>query len=462
MKKVLNQIELLPIPLKIVLSFLAVIFAGSLLLSLSISQIPGSEATYFDHLFTTVSMVCVTGLYTQSVASTYSIIGQIFCMVLMKLGGLGLLTIVSAVYFSLGRSVSIRNEVTLQQALNRDQLGDFKSFILSIVKFSTLFELIGAFLLMSHFIPLLGVAKGAFNSLFLAVSGFNNAGFDNMGTSSLIDFSGVPIINLVIPLLIIVGGIGFTVWFDIGNTLKEADKTLSIQNIKIIYRRLSLHTRLVLNWTMMLLLIGAVSFLIFEWNNPQSIGQMNVFDKLQAAFFQSVTMRTAGFATVSYDTVHIVTLIMFCSLMFIGGSPGGTAGGAKTSTVALVFKGLKTEITGEEDISYQKRSLNQSLVRKAAIIVVLFILLNLIGVSLLTIFDGHIPLEYLIFESFSALGTVGVSANITPDLSRMSQLVLMLEMFLGRLGPITVFTALRLQKRSKKKYKYAEGKVLIG
>jgi len=459
MQKILNFFRSLSTALKILLSFLFVIIIGSLLLNLQISQINTSEATYFDHLFTSVSMVCVTGLYTQSVAATYNIFGQIICMFLMKLGGLGLLTVVSAFYLQLGSSVSIKDKVTIEESLGHDSLFDFKSFILSVITFTTLFEVIGALLLMTHFVPLYG-AEGAFSSLFLAISGFNNAGFDNMGVNSLQNFATIPVVNIVIPLLIIIGGIGFNVWFDIGKTIKKARLNGTLFNVKSVYRKLRLHTRLMLKWTGVLLIGGTFLFLIFEWSN--TIGQLNILDKLQVSFFQSTTMRTAGFATIDFTNVHVVSLILFCTLMFIGGAPGGTAGGAKISTVAIIFYTLKAEVFGQKYVSYQNRTINISLIRKAAVIIVMYILLFLIGISLLSLFDEHIPLKYTLFEVISALATVGVSANVTTELGRLSQTVLMFLMFLGRLGPITVFTALRMRKQKKQNVKYAEGKILIG
>jgi len=459
MQRIADFFRNLSTALKILLSFLVVIIIGSLLLNLQVSQINTSEASYFDHLFTSVSMVCVTGLYTQSVAATYNLFGQIICMILMKLGGLGLLTVVSAFYLQLGSSVSIKNKVTIKESLSHDSLFDFKTFILSVIKFTTLFELIGALLLMTYFVPRYG-AEGAFSSVFLAISGFNNAGFDNMGINSLQNFSTIPIVNVIIPLLIIAGGIGFNVWFDIKNTVKKTGLNRSLFNIKSLYRKLQLHTRLVLNWTTILLIGGALLFLIFEWKN--TIGQSTTLDKLQIAFFQSTTMRTAGFATIDFTNVHDVSIIFFFILMFIGGAPGGTAGGAKVSTVAIIFHTLKAEILGQKYVSYQNRTINISLIRKAAVIIVMYILLLLIGISLLSIFDEQIPLKYTIFEVISALATVGVSADVTTELGRVSQTVLMFLMFFGRLGPITVFTALRTRKPRSQNIKYAKGKILIG
>lgn len=462
MRKLIRQFSFLPIPIKIIISFAVVIFVGSVLLAMPFSQLETSQATYFDHLFTSISMVCVTGLYTEPVAHTYNLFGQVIGLALIKLGGLGLITIVSAIVLQFGRQVSMKDEVTLKEALNRNDMIGFRNFLISVVKYTVLIELIGALLLSIHFIPHLGLRRGGFTSLFLSISAFNNAGFDNLGTESLQGFVDTPTINIVVPLLIILGGIGFSVWFDIAKHFKAFIQVRSWVDFKGTYRRLKLHTRLVLNWTAGLIASAMFLFLASEWTNPSTLGELDFFGKLQAGFFQSVTLRTAGFGTLNYTNFHMFTLIFMTVFMFIGGSPGGTAGGAKTSTVALVVKLIWSEIRGRTTINYQKRTLETDIVRRALVIVVIFILLNFIGLSLLSIFDEQVQMSHLFFEVVSALGTVGLSADLTPDLSRASQTVIMFCMFIGRLGPITVFTALGQTNRKKRDITYATGNIIIG
>lgn len=454
-----------PIPIKIILSFALVIFLGSILLSMPFSQLDSSEANYFDHLFGAVSMVAVTGLFTQPVAHTYSFIGQVFVLLLIKLGGLGLITIVSAVVLQFGRRVSIQGEVTLQQALNRKDRTDFKYYILSIVKYTTLIELIGASLMSIHFVPAFGWRDGLFTSVFLSISAFNNAGFDNLGTASLQPYMTNPIINTVIPVLIILGGLGFSVWFDIGKRFKSLllyKDWKDWRSLKRNYRHLNLHSRLVINWTFWLIIGAMLLFMLSEWNHPETIGTLSLIDKFQVSFFQAVTLRTAGFGTVNYAELHMFTLMVFTVFMFIGGSPGGTAGGAKTSTVALAVILLSSEIRGLSNVNYKHHTLKTEIVKRALVIVVMFVLLNFVAISIITIFDGHVPLQFIFFESISAFGTVGLSADLTPTLSRYSQTVIMFAMFIGRLGPITIFTALANQDKKKKDVKYATGEILIG
>ncbi|GAB2317902.1 potassium transporter TrkG [Alkalibacterium sp. s-m-22] len=462
MRALLSRFSNWPIPIKIVISFAFVMFAGSLILALPISQLDSSQATYFDHLFGAISMVAVTGLYTVSVAHTYNLFGQIVVLALIKLGGLGIITIVSAVILQLGRRVSMKEEVTLQQALNRSDRMGFKNFLISVVKYTTLIEAVGAFFLAFYMIPTFGWGRGLFTSIFLAISAFNNAGFDNLGTTSLQQFVETPIVNIVIPILIILGGIGFSVWFDVAKHFKKFIAVRSWIDFKGTYRRLKIHTRLVIKWSFWLIVSAMVLFMLSEWNHAGTLGNLSFFGKIQASFFQAVTLRTAGFATLDYTQLHMFTLIFFTIYMFIGGSPGGTAGGAKTSTVALVVKLISSEIRGIDNVNYKKRTLQMDIVKRALVIVVMFVLLNFIALALMTIFDEHIPLQYLFFESVSAFGTVGLSANLTPELSRYSQSIIMLSMFVGRLGPITIFTALGKKDRKQKNITYATGNILIG
>ncbi|GAB2322631.1 potassium transporter TrkG [Alkalibacterium sp. m-11] len=462
MRALLSRFSNWPIPIKIVISFAFVMFAGSLILALPISQLDSSQATYFDHLFGAISMVAVTGLYTVPVAHTYNLFGQIVVLALIKLGGLGIITIVSAVILQLGRRVSMKEEVTLQQALNRSDRMGFKNFLISVVKYTTLIEAVGAFFLAFYMIPTFGWGRGLFTSIFLAISAFNNAGFDNLGTTSLQQFVETPIVNIVIPILIILGGIGFSVWFDVAKHFKKFIAVRSWIDFKGTYRRLKLHTRLVIKWSFWLIVSAMVLFMLSEWNHAGTLGNLSFFGKIQASFFQAVTLRTAGFATLDYTQLHMFTLIFFTIYMFIGGSPGGTAGGAKTSTVALVVKLISSEIRGIDNVNYKNRTLQMDIVKRALVIVVMFVLLNFIALALMTIFDEHIPLQYLFFESVSAFGTVGLSANLTPELSRYSQSIIMLSMFVGRLGPITIFTALGKKDRKQKNITYATGNILIG
>ncbi|MER2180507.1 MAG: potassium transporter TrkG [Desemzia incerta] len=442
-------------------SFAMVIFVGSLLLSLPISNLETSETTYFDNLFTAVSMVCVTGLFTLPVATSFTVFGQIVCIILMQIGGLGLMTILATFIVRLGKKISYSDTIAVKEALNKDELSNFNNYLGSILKYTFIIEGTGMLLLSFRFVPEFGWGKGLFTSLFLAVSGFCNAGFDNIGALSLQKYVHDPLVNLVIMALIILGGIGFSVWFDVTHNIHSIVKTKVRSGWKRSYRLLKTHTRLAINMTVGLIVIGTFMFLLVEWNNPDSIGTYSVGEKLLAAMFQTVTMRTAGFATLDYEAVEQFSLLFFIFTMFIGGSPGGAAGGIKTTTFALIFLLIINEIRGQKNINYANHSIPIEIVRRAIVVVATFFAFLMLGVSILMIVENQ-PFIYLLFEAVSALATVGVSVNLTPELSPISHVVLMCLMFIGRIGPITILLGLnRSNKRTKDKL-YAKTTILIG
>ncbi|WHZ32262.1 potassium transporter TrkG [Desemzia incerta] len=451
----------IPPAVKIVVSFAMVIFVGSLILSLPISNLETSETTYFDNLFTAVSMVCVTGLFTLPVATSFTVFGQIVCIILMQIGGLGLMTILATFIVRLGKKISYSDTIAVKEALNRDELSNFNNYLGSILKYTFIIEGTGMLLLSFRFVPEFGWGKGLFTSLFLAVSGFCNAGFDNIGALSLQKYVHDPLVNLVIMALIILGGIGFSVWFDVTHNIHSIVKTKVRSGWKRSYRLLKTHTRLAINMTVGLIVIGTFMFLLVEWNNPDSIGTYSVGEKIMAAMFQTVTMRTAGFATLDYEVVEQFSLLFFIFTMFIGGSPGGAAGGIKTTTFALIFLLIINEIRGQKNINYANHSIPIEIVRRAIVVVATFFAFLMLGVSILMIVENQ-PFIYLLFEAVSALATVGVSVNLTPELSPISHVVLMCLMFIGRIGPITILLGLnRSNKRTKDKL-YAKTTILIG
>ena len=446
------------IPKRIAASFAIVILVGSLLLDLPISQLETSQATYFDHLFTTVSMVCVTGLFTQPVASTYNTFGQIICMLLMQIGGLGLMSMIAFFFFDSGKKLSLTDRLALQDSLNRDDTKDFKDYLRTIFKYTLMIEGIAAILFSYRFIPMLGVGKGIFTSIFFAISAFCNAGFDNLGSNSLIDYATDPLLSLVISALIILGGIGFAVWFDV----KNYRRSLQNKYHKMFYKRLHYHTKVVILLTLGILLTGTFLTLITEWHNPDTIGNLNFGQKLLVSFFQTVTMRTAGFASIDYTKANPSTLLLYCIQMFIGGSPGGTAGGVKTTTVLVVLLFIRSEIYEKKSINFRHHTIPYEMARKSLMIFIIFTVLTLSSVFLLTITDPQAPLLYTLFETISAMCTVGVTANLTPTLSMLGQIIIMTLMFIGRIGPLTVLLSFSNRKKQDSKIKYAKAPLLIG
>ena len=450
------------IPKRIAASFAIVILVGSLLLNLPISQLDTSQATYFDHLFTTVSMVCVTGLFTQPVATTYNTFGQMICMLLMQIGGLGLMSMIAFFFFDSGKKLSLTDRLALQDSLNRDDTKNFKDYLRTIFKYTFIIEGIAAILFMIRFIPMLGVGKGIFTSIFFAISAFCNAGFDNLGDNSLINYATDPLLMFVISALIILGGIGFAVWFDVKNSISCYRRSLKNKYHKMFYKRLHYHTKIVILLTVGILITGTLLTLITEWHNPDTIGNLNFGQKLLVSFFQTVTMRTAGFASIDYTKANPSTLLLYCIQMFIGGSPGGTAGGVKTTTVLVVLLFIRSEIYEKKSINFRHHTIPYEMARKSLMIFIIFTVLILSSLFLLSITDPQAPLLYTLFETISAMCTVGVTANLTPTLSMLGQIIIMILMFIGRIGPLTVLLSFSNRKKQESKIKYAKAPLLIG
>ncbi|MGA9519047.1 MAG: potassium transporter TrkG [Trichococcus sp.] len=447
---------------KIATSFAFVIFTGSLLLTLPISQLPTSNATYLDNLFTSVSMVCVTGLFTESVHDSYTVFGQIVGMVLMQIGGLGLMTLIASVITRLRGRMGLRNRLAVQEGINRGDARGFREYLSDILKYTAVIEGTGFLLLSFRFVPELGWASGLFTSLFLSISAFCNAGFDPMGNISLIEYVHDPLVNFTITSLIILGGIGFSVWFDVSKSVKCYLGKKCRPSLRIFFRGLSLHSRLALGVTGIVILVGMLFFVAIEYNNPDSIGTFTLPQKLMTGYFQTVTMRTAGFATIDYTLVYPFTLFWFIITMFIGGSPGGTAGGLKTTTFAIIVLLLYNELRGQSNVNIANHTISVQQVRQAFVIFMALLGTLILGTSLLSILNPEVDFIYILFESISALATVGVSANLTPTLGRLSQAVIMFLMFAGRIGPITLVDSLARSTQKVHDVEFSKGNILIG
>lgn len=437
---------------RIISSFLLVIIVGSLLLSLPISQTSTSTATYWDHLFTSVSMVCVTGLATKTLADTYSIVGQIISIILIQIGGMSLIGFIGLFALRGGRKMNFMNMSTLQEALSRSDTKYFRSFIKSTFIFTLIIELLGAVFLSFQFVPELGWSKGLFTSLFMAVSAFCNAGFDNLGSTSIAHYIDNPLINLTLAALIIMGGLGFSVWFDFQTQVRTRGNL----------RKLGFHTKIVLGLTFIILLLGTLVTLITEWNNPETIGKLPFLDKLMVSFFQTVTMRTAGFSSIDFTKANPVTLLIYIFQMMLGGAPGGTAGGMKITAFLTLILYARSEILGLPHTSFMSRTIDHLTIRKAFATFSVFLMVFVFGLFALSITDAHQPLIFLMFEVMSALATVGVTANLTPNLTMAGQAVIIALMFFGRIGPLSILANLSVRKISKKEsLQYAKASLMV-
>ncbi|MBA2796411.1 cation transport protein [Streptococcus porcinus] len=445
---------------KLTLSFASVILIGTTLLSSPLTHSPSAhQATFLDHLFNVVSMVCVTGLSVIPVSEAYNGLGQTIVICLMQIGGLGLVSFIAFSTFALKRKMDLSGHTLLQSALNRKDSKNLKDFLFFAYKITFIIEMLACAIIAIEFVPRFGWKNGLFNSVFLAVSAFCNAGFDNLGSSSLKDFVLNPTINFVISALIIFGGIGFAVWHDVTENLRR----YFVEKPKchgLFYRKLSNQTRLVLQTTGLILVLGTLLTWFLEKDNPKTIANYTFIEQLMVSFFQTVTMRTAGFATLSYLDTLAPTNFLYMIQMVIGGAPGGTAGGIKVTTVAITILLLKAELSGQSQVTFQNRIITSRTVKQTMSVLIFFMSVFIIGYTLLLSVEPTLDPVALLFEAVSAIDTVGVTMDITPKLSTPGRVIIMFLMFIGRVGPITFL--LSLIQRKEKTIRYATTDILVG
>ena len=417
------------------MGFLGVIVLGGLLLWLPVCN--RQPISFMDAMFTSTSAVCVTGLVTITPAAQFTIPGQIILLFLIQIGGLGVIGCATLFFLILRKKITVKERIVLQETYNADRLGGIVGFVRKIIMGTFVVEGAGAFFYAFQFIPEYGFPKGLWYSIFHAVSAFCNAGLDILGPDSLAKYVDNPLMNVTTILLVIVSGIGFSVWYDvIGNGRKIRRHELPR---RWWFTRLRLHSKLAIVTTLVLLIGGTVAVLLMEYNNPETIGGMSFGEKLMAAAFQSVTTRTAGFFTIPQASLHAETKFLSCLLMFIGGSPGGTAGGVKTTTVAMLLLACITVVKGGNDTECFGRKIAFANFRTGFAVVVVAFLTFLCGTLAITIIEpDSISVIDIMFETSSAVGTVGLTANLTGSLSRLSQAIIMVMMYMGRLGPMTL------------------------
>lgn len=428
------------------LGFLVLILIGGIILSLPISSQSGEPTNFLDAIFTSTSAVCVTGLITLNTSAHWSIFGQTVIITLIEIGGLGFMSFAVLISLILGKKITLRERLVMQEAMNTYSIQGLVKMVKYVLIFTVSVQFFGALLLSTQFVPEYGLSRGVFYSIFHSISAFCNAGFDLFGTS-LVGFSNNSVVILVVSTLIIIGGLGFTVLLEI----------YGFKGIK----KLSLHSKLVIITTGVLILGGAILMLIFEYSNPDTIGLMNIKDKILNSFFASVSPRTAGFNSIPTSDMTLASKFLTIILMLIGGSPGSTAGGLKTVTCGILVLTVISVIKGREDTEVFGRRFTKEIVYKAFTIV--FIGLSLvIGVTMILSYtEAGASFIDLLYESASALGTAGLTLGLTPNLSPIGKVLIMLMMYIGRVGPLTVMLALT-RKRKKSGYKYPEGKILIG
>lgn len=442
----------------IAVGFLSAILLGGILLSLPVSSASGEATSFLDALFMSTTSVCVTGLVLVDTFSYWSLFGKIVILILIQIGGLGIVSLTTSIMLIVRKRVTLKDRLLLQDAFNLDTLSGLIKFLRKILKGTFCIESIGAFCYSFVFIPQFGWLKGLGISIFTAVSAFCNAGIDIIGSSSLIPYATHPWINLITASLIILGGLGFIVWWDVIDVLKLVRKgEIRLRNF---FHKLNLHSKIVLLTTFILIFGGMLLILLLEYHNDGTLGQHSFGNKLLISFFQSVTLRTAGFATVPQQNLLDSTVFASIFLMFIGGSPVGTAGGIKTTTIALVCIATLSTIKGNEDAIAFKRVIPTKLIRKA---------LSVTFISLLVLFSAIIILAMtnegnfmdIAFETASAVGTVGLSRAYTSSLNTIGKVVIILCMYLGRIGPISLAIAFNF-KKGQKLFAYPTENISIG
>ena len=439
----------------IMLSFLLGIIAGSILLSLPVSSAGGEAVPYIDALFTATTSVCVTGLVTLPTVTTWSVFGQVIILILIQMGGLGIITIMSAIIISLNRQLGLKSRILIQDAFNLNSISGISIFLKNVVLGTFVVEGAGALLYMTVFIPEYGL-RGIWISIFNSISAFCNAGIDIMSENSLCDYALNPMVNITTSLLVILGGIGYIVWWDVIMVSKKFRR----QKFKC-FHRLTLQSKIALTVTGILLVSGAILFFIFEYNNPLTIKNLSLFDKIQVSFFQSVTTRTAGFASVPQQNLTNASSVVSLLLMFIGGSPVGTAGGVKTVTIAVVLFGTLATIKNEETLSLFSRRISKQAISKAVAVLTVSFMIMFISTVLLSAVTDAKMLD-IVYETVSATATVGLTRDLTPSLNIWGKIISIFTMYLGRIGPISLLVAFNVKREKQNIIKDPVEEINIG
>lgn len=420
----------------ILVSFFVAILVGSILLMLPISSASGKFTSFVDALFTATTATCVTGLVTVPTVSHWSIFGQIVILILIQVGGLGIITIMAGFATLLHKKMGLADRVLLQDAFNLNTLSGLEAFVKKVIKGTLFIEGIGALCYMLVFVPRFGL-KGIWISIFTSVSAFCNAGIDILAENSLCDYAVNPIINITTALLIIIGGLGYIVWWDVLRVCKEKRRKP--------FQMLTLHSKIVISTTILLIVAGGVLLLIFEYNNPNTIGGYSFLEKVEVAFFQSVTTRTAGFATVPQENLTNPSALICMILMFIGGSPVGTAGGIKTVTFAVLVVSAIATIRNYKEVNLFGRALTKEAVGKAMAVAGMSFAIMFVSTVLLSIVIQSDLLDIL-YETISATATVGLTRNLTSSLNVYGKIIIIATMYLGRVGPISLAVAFNLKR----------------
>lgn len=431
----------------LVLGIMAIVLLGSLLLNLPIASKSGESIGFINAFFTATSAVSVTGLVVVNTAEHWTAFGKVVIIILIQAGGLGFMTLATLIALVLGKKIGLRERLIIQEELNQFSLSGVVKLTKYVITSTFVIELAGAIILSTRFIPTYGVKTGILFSLFHSISAFCNAGFDLTGRSMEI-FVGDPIVILTLSMLVVLGGLGYTVFLDI-----IRKKSL---------KRNSLHTKMVFRVNAMLLLSGLIFIMFIEYSNPETLQGLSFNEKILASIFQSVITRTAGFNSISMGGLRPATVLFFIILMFIGGSPSSTAGGIKTTTFGVIMATFYSIVKGKEDVEIMSKRIPTFLVFRALAVTVVSMGLVLFMTMLLTLTETQSFLDIL-FEVTSAFATVGLTRGMTPELTTYGKIIVASTMFIGKVGPLTFAFALAKRHRHYDgKYRFPEDKVMIG
>lgn len=436
----------------IALGFAGVILLGGFLLWLPVCAAPGERTCFIDALFTAGTSVCVTGLVTVTTATHWSAVGKGVILLLIQLGGLGVITVSMFIVLLAGGHIGLKGRRMIQEAYNLDSLSGMAGVVQKVVACTLGAEALGVICYAFVFVPEFGWKKGFVQSIFTSVSAFCNAGIDILGENSLAPYVGNLLVNVITMALIVSGGLGFLVWWDIYRVAANRQG----------WGKLKLHSKLAITATAALLLGGAILFFLFEYGNPATLGRLPLGTKVLAAAFQSVTTRTAGFFSIDQSGFGDASMVLTLFLMFTGGSPMGTAGGIKTTTLAIIILTVAAYLKGKNDTEAFRRKVREQDIRTAIVVAALGAAVLLAGSMALSL-TMDASFTDIIFEAVSALGTAGLSRGITGDLTWIGKMIILLNMYLGRIGPITLATAIVMRaKNVNRNVHLAEENILIG
>ena len=445
--------ELRPVQV-ILLGFLITIFAGSILLALPIATQSGQATPYIDALFTATTSV---GLIVETTMTHWSIFGQAVIILLVQIGGLGVITITTGMFFMLRKRITLGNRMLIQESMGLNTMTGLVPLVKKILIGTGIIEGIGAVLYATQYVPEFGIGYGVWAAIFNSISAFCNAGMDIVRDDSLRSYVTNPVMNFTTMGLIILGGLGFVVWKDLWQGFKKIVKDKV--PVKRVIQQWRFQTKIVLSITSFLILFGTILIFMFEYHNPATMESLSLPQKIQASLFQSVTTRTAGFETVAQGALTDASSLVSMFLMIIGGSPTGTAGGVKTVTFAILVFCVLSVAKQEESITLFKRRVPQNLLAKALAIIVINLIVLMTSVLLLLVFD-HGTFMDSCYECVSALATVGLTKGLTPNLTIAGKVIIIITMYLGRVGPISMAIGFS-QKNKKKMVMYPEQDLIL-